>query len=100
MLSKEDAKLNSTAVWLSLDFKTVKHRLNRITEQLEDVRCASTPQIEVGDYIDREDYTKLRKFMEDNQLNESKALAIIVNAFFRGTPTPPSSTLSPPDETL
>ncbi len=98
MFSREDKKLTNSAIWLTLDFKKVKQRVNEITEQLEAVRGKPTPQIEAGEYIDPEDYAKLREFMKDNQLSESKAIAVILNAFFKGTAKPSSKPPNPLDE--
>ncbi|HEY9904009.1 MAG TPA: hypothetical protein V6D43_16540 [Candidatus Sericytochromatia bacterium] len=98
MFSREDKKLTNSAIWLTLDFKKVKQRVNEITEQLEAVRGKPTPQIEAGDYIDPEDYAKLREFMKDNQLSESKAIAVILNAFFKGTAKASSKPPNPLDE--
>jgi predicted naringenin-chalcone synthase len=81
MFSREDDKLTNTAIWQNLDFKKVKQRFDKITDKLERVRRQSS-QIEARAFIDPEDYAKLREFMEQNELTESQAIAMIVNAFF------------------
>jgi L-arabinose isomerase len=81
MSRRENVNFTEAAIWQSLDFKKVKQRLNQITDQLEKVR--SKPfEIEVGELINPEDYAKLREFMEQNNLTESQAIAMIINAFF------------------
>ncbi len=81
MFSTEDEKLTNTAIWQNLDFKKVKQRFDQITDKLERVRRKSS-QIEARAFIDPEDHAKLREFMEQNELTESQAIAMIVNAFF------------------
>ena len=81
MFSTEDDKLTNTAIWQNLDFKKVKQRFDKITDKLERVRRNSS-QIEARAFIDLEDHAKLREFMEHNELTESQAIAMIVNAFF------------------
>lgn len=100
MFSRENKDLTTITIWQSLDFKTVKRRLNGITRKLEEVQGKSIDEVEAGDYIDPEDYFKLRKFMQDNQLSESKAIAVILNAFFRSTAKSSSNPPKPSDETL
>jgi L-arabinose isomerase len=81
MSRRENVNFTEAAIWQSLDFKKVKQRLNQITDQLEKVR--SKPfEIEAGELINPEDYAKLREFMEQNNLTESQAIAMIINAFF------------------
>jgi L-arabinose isomerase len=81
MFRREDDKLTNTTIWQDVDFKKVKQRLNRITNQLEGV-LAKSYKIQAVDLIDPEDYAKLREFMEVNELTESQAIATIVHAFF------------------
>ncbi len=81
MSRRENVNFTEAAIWQSLDFKKVKQRLNQITDQLEKVR--SKPfEIEAGELINPDDYAKLREFMEQNNLTESQAIAMIINAFF------------------
>ena len=82
MSSTKEAKVTNATIWQNLDFKKVKQRLNRITDQLEQVLSQSSP-IEAIDLLDPEDQIKLKEFMEANNLTESQAIAIIVHAFFR-----------------
>ncbi len=100
MFSRENKDLTTITIWQSLDFRTVRQRLNGITRKLEEVQGKSIAELEAGDYIDPEDYFKLRKFMQDNQLSESKAIALILNAFFRGTAKASSNLPKPPNEKL
>lgn len=100
MSSRKSKDLITITIWQSLDFKTVRQRLDGITKKLEEVQGKSIAEVEAGDYIDSEDYFKLRKFMQDNQLSESKAIAVILNAFFRSTAKASSNLPKPPDETL
>ena len=100
MFSRENKDLTTITIWQSLDFRTVRQRLNGITRKLEEVQGKSIAELEAGDYIDPEDYFKLRKFMQDNQLSESKAIAVILNAFFRGIAQTSSNLPKSPDETL
>jgi hypothetical protein len=51
-------------------------------------------------YIDPEDHAKLKAFMEQRELTESKAIAVIVNAFFGGTTKAQSNTPSRPDDVV
>jgi L-arabinose isomerase len=81
MFRREDDKLTNTTIWQDVDFKKVKQRLNRITNQVEGV-LAKSYKIQAVDLIDAEDYAKLREFMEVNELTESQAIATIVHAFF------------------
>ncbi len=81
MPRREDNNFTDADIWQSLDFKKVKQRLNNITDQLEKVRYKPF-EIEAGELINPEDYAKLREFMEQNNLTESQAIAMIVNAFF------------------
>jgi len=99
MFSKEEDRLTNITIWQSLDFQKVQQRLNRITDRLEGVLSKSSPK-EATDLINPEDQAKLREFMELNQLTESQAIAMIVNAFFRDKPQALSNTPSSPDETL
>lgn len=85
MFRREDDKLTNTTIWQDVDFKKVKQRLNRITNQLEGV-LAKSYKIQAIDLIDPEDYAKLREFMEVNELTESQAIATIVHAFFSDRP--------------
>jgi hypothetical protein len=82
MSSKRNDKFANPTVWQNLDFKTVKQRLNRITDRLEEV-LPSSSQIEISGWLDPEDHTKLRQFMKANNLTESQAIGTIVNIFFR-----------------
>jgi hypothetical protein len=100
MFSRENKDLTTITIWQSLDFRTVRQRLNGITRKLEEVQGKSMAEVEVGDYIDPEDYFKLRKFMQDNQLSESKAIAVILNAFFRSTAKASINLPKSSDETL
>ncbi len=99
MSRKENNKLNNTAIWQTIDFKKVKHRLNRITNQIEGVLSESSP-IKAPDELNPEDYAKLRQFMEANQLTEAQAIAMIVHTFFSDTQQPLSHVPSSPDEIL
>ena len=99
MFSKEDDRLTKITIWQRLDFNTVQQRLKRITEQLDSVLSQSYP-IERADCINPQDYVKLREFMEANQLTESQAIAMIVNAFFRDTSEALSNPSSSPDELI
>ena len=85
MSRTEDAKVTNATIWQNLDFKKVKHRLNRITDQIEGVLSQSSP-IAATDLLDLEDQIKLKEFMEANNLTESQAIAVIVHAFFDTKP--------------
>jgi hypothetical protein len=99
MFSKEDDRLTNITIWQRLDFQKVQQRLNRITDRLEGV-LSKASQMEAADFIAPEDQAKLRQFMEVNQLTESQAIALIVNAFFSDTPQALSNTPSSPDNSL
>jgi L-arabinose isomerase len=81
MSTTKEAKSTNPTIWQNLDFKKVKQRLNRITDQLEQALSQSSP-IEAIDLLDSEDQIKLKEFMEANNLTESQAIAVIVHAFF------------------
>ncbi|HEY9600931.1 MAG TPA: hypothetical protein V6C85_04920 [Allocoleopsis sp.] len=81
MSSTKDVKVANARIWQNLDFTKVKQRLNRITDQLEEVLPDSSP-IEAIALLDPEDYIKLQEFMAANNLTESQAIAIIIHAFF------------------
>ena len=85
MSSTKEAKVANTTIWQNLDFKTVKQRLNRITDQLEGALSESSP-IEATDLLDPEDHLKLKEFMAANNLTESQAIAVIIHAFFDTKP--------------
>lgn len=85
MSSTKEAKVTNATIWQNLDFKKVKQRLNRITDQLEGVLSQSS-SIEATDLLDPEDQIKLKEFMEANNLTESQAIAVIVHAFFGTKP--------------
>ncbi len=97
MSSREGDKLTNTNIWRNLDFKKVKQRLNRITDQIEGVLPKSS-QIEAAGLLNPENHAKLREFMEVNQLTEAQAIAVIVSAFFSDPPQALSNTPSPPDD--
>ncbi|HEY9672110.1 MAG TPA: hypothetical protein V6D11_11740 [Waterburya sp.] len=99
MSRKENNKLNNTAIWETIDFKKVKHRLNRITHQIEGVLPESS-QIKATDWLNPEDYAKLRQFMKANQLTEAQAIAMIVHTFFSDAQQSSSNIPSSPDEIL
>jgi hypothetical protein len=99
MFSREDDQFTKTNIWQNLDFKKVKQRLNRITNQLEEVVPKSS-QVKATASIDPKDHAKLKEFMEANHLTESQAIATIVNAFFSNTPQTASNTPNLPEETL
>jgi hypothetical protein len=80
MSRTEDAKVTNATIWQNLDFKKVKHRLNRITDQIEGVLSQSSP-LEATDLLEPEDHVKLREFMEANNLTESQAIATIIHTF-------------------
>ena len=100
MSIRKNQDLTTITIWQSLDFKTIRKRLDGITRKIEEVQGKSLAEMEAGDYIDPEDYLKLRQFMQDNQLSESKAIAVILNAFFRSTAKASSNLPKPPEETL
>jgi DNA phosphorothioation-dependent restriction protein DptG len=99
MPKRQDHKATSRNIWRNIDFRTVKQRVNEITDQIEEVLYEPS-QIEASNSIHPEDYAKLREFMKVNQLTEEQAIAKIVNAFFSNTAQELSNTPSPEDETL
>lgn len=99
MPKRQDNKPTSTNIWRNIDFRTVKQRVNGITDQIEGVLYEPS-QIEGSNSIHPEDYAKLREFMKVNQLTEAQAIARIVNAFFSNTAQELSNTPNPEDETL
>lgn len=92
MFNQENENFTNTTVWQNLDFKTVKQRLNLITDQLESALVKSCT-LEKTNYIYPEDQAKLLKFMEVNDLSEAQAIALIINAFFKDKP---STLINPP----
>jgi hypothetical protein len=99
MPRRQDHKFSRTNIWRNIDFRTVKQRVNEITDQIEEVLYESS-QIEASHSIHPEDYAKLQEFMKVNQLTEAQAIARIVNAFFSDTAQELSNTPNPEDETL
>jgi hypothetical protein len=85
MSGTKEAKVANVTIWQNLDFKKVKQRLNRITDQLEGVLSESSP-IEATALLEPDDYIKLKEFMAANNLTESQAIAVILHAFFDTKP--------------